>query len=246
MKLRKYLKEQNSQFTTEDDFIKWIEQFPKSGRAPKGKKKEYDQMKFLQHQAETYKKYHILSWDNINAIFSYNTKEEFEKWFAKDKTEELKIGNVTYINTSPLAEKSFIQKAKVIDNFLSSFKGFHKKAITKSLKILFKSSQQMKPRAKYRSQTDEIWVRHNAKVDNELYGHLLYIIAHELGHRYEKYYGLPQGWKIVYTTKYSHTPNSGFSGDEEPFAELFALSHWYPKQYKEYQQQIEWFRGIMK
>jgi len=100
----------------------------------------------------------------------------------------------------------------------------------------------MKPRAKYREQTDEIWVRHNAKVDNELYGHLLYIIVHELGHRYEKYYGLPNGWRDTYTTNYSKKQTFSSS---EAFAELFALSFW-SKQYKEYEKQIEWFRKIMK
>jgi len=243
MKFKKYIKEQSSPFATENDFIKWMEQFPSSGRSPKGRKKEFGFLQFLQHQATMYKKHGILSWDNINAIFSHNiSKEEFEKLFAKDRVEELKIGNVTYLNTSSLAEDAFIQKAKKIDKLLSSLKGFHKKAASKPFKIIFKSSQQIKPRAKYRTQTDEIWVRHNAKADNELYGHLLYIIIHELGHRYEKFYGFPQGWKETYTTKYSRT--QGINGSEA-FAELFALSHWH-NQYKEYDQQITWYKGIMK
>lgn len=241
MRLYNYLKEEIA-FSDENDFVKWIEKFPKSGRSPKGKKKEFNLLQFLIHQATTYKKYGLLSWDNINNTLSHVSKEEFEKLFLKDKIEEIKIGNITYLNTSPLAEKSFEQKAKAIDKLLKSLKGFHKKAIFKSFKIIFKSSTQMKPRAKYKSQLDEIWVRHNAKVDNELYGHLLYIIVHELGHRYEKFHGLPSGWRDTYTTDYSR--KIGFAASEA-FAELFALSHW-PKQYKEYERQIDWFKGIMK
>jgi hypothetical protein len=242
MKFYGYLREGQTAFATEDDFIKWIERFPKSGRAPKGKKKEFGQLKFLIHQAESYKKYGLLSWDNISNTLSWTSKEEFEKLFLKDRVEEIKIGNVTYLNTSPLAEKTFEKKSKAIAKLLKSFKGFHKKALQKSFKVVFKSSTQMRPRAKYKSQLDEIWVRHNAKVDNELYGHLLYIIVHELGHRYEKFHGLPNGWRDTYTTDYSR--KQAFAASEA-FAELFAISHW-PNQYKQYEEQIKWFKGIMK
>ena len=81
------------------------------------------------------------------------------------------------------------------------------------------------------------------KISNtkEEYGSLRYIIVHELGHRFLKFN--PQSWNIssssMYTTKYSKVPTMT---DEEPFAELFALSHWKHK-YKEYKTQIDKFES---
>lgn len=243
MRLKKYLNEAvQQQFATEDDFVKWVSQFPKSGRSPKGKKKEFSNLQFLILQADMYKKYGMMSWDNVNATLAYTSKEEFENLFAKDRTEELKMGKITYINTSPLAEKSFIDKAKAINKLLKSLKGYHKKVISKPLTIIFKSKDQIGVKGKYKTDVDQVWIKHNANIKNDDYASLLYIIVHELGHRWQKFYGLPNKWKNTYTTPYSKKETLA---DSEAFSELFALSHW-PKKYPKFKDQIEWFNGVMK
>ena len=75
-----------------------------------------------------------------------------------------------------MAEKTFITKVNKISNLFSSFKGFHKKVLRKPIKIFFKPTKDMKVRGKYKQDLDQIWVKQSSKVDNELYGHLLYII----------------------------------------------------------------------
>jgi len=250
MRFKRYLKE--SKYPLQDlmsdykIFVKWIDQFPKSGRAPKGMKKEYEKIQFLKKQAEFIQKFPQpeLAMQNVNATLSWWTPEDLQRVedaMLKDTVEEIKSGNLIFKNESAMGEKTFISKAKKIDKFLKTLKGYHKKAISKPLTIIFKPTKLFKAKAKYNEQHDQIWVKQGSKVDNELYGHLLYIIVHELGHRYEKFYGLPSKWKDTYTTDYSK--KEGFAASEA-FAELFAISHW-PNKYKEYSDKIEWFKGIM-
>ncbi len=251
MRFKTYIKENKLEDLKNDPdkFIKWIKQFPISGKAPKGMKKEFEKIKFLHKQADFIQQFPDpkAAMQNVVNALSWWTPEdlaEIEAKFLKKKVERIESGNLTFINESTMAEKRFIETSKQIEKFLKSLKGFHKKAIQKPLTVVFKPTKMFKAKAKYRESQDQIWVKQGSKADNELYGHLLYIILHELGHRYEKFNGLPNGWKKVYTTKYSRTPNA-FNADTEPFAELFALSHW-PNKYKEYEDQINWFKGIMK
>lgn len=245
MRFKKYLIE--SVQSDPEDFLKWISQFPKSGKAPKGKKKEFSYFQQLHRIADVLKKYKSnpdfanSTMQQVQAIFSYITKDELEQLFLKDKTEKIKIGNVTIHNESSMSEKMFKQKAKAIGDFLKSLKGFHKKVLAKPLDVYFKPSRSMKARAVYKNDLDQIWLKSSAKI-NELYGHLLYQILHELGHRYDRMYGLPKGWTTdIFTTRYSIQKGN----TEEAFAELFALSHW-PKQYKEYEDKINLFKEMMK
>jgi hypothetical protein len=103
----------------------------------------------------------------------------------------------------------------------------------------------MKSKAKYKTDKDELWINARKMGDTkDDYGSLVYVVLHELGHRYLRYN--PQKWNYDsqewVTTRYSMTDS--MSG-EEKFAELFALSHWKNK-YKEYADKINKFEGMIK
>lgn len=231
-----------------DDLISFLEYFPKSGRAPKGKKKEKESIDFLHRMADMYRDYGVVS-HNIHATFSYyNTKEAIDDLvdsFTKNKkTEKIVKGRITFKNESAMSEKRFIQNANEIFELLKSLKGFHRAAIEKPIIVQFKKASDMKSKAHYNSLEDEIWIKESAKLDqNERYGHLQYIIIHELGHRVERTHRLPAGFSDYqnYTTDYSKADSLAGS---EAFAELFALSHWKEK-YPQYQKKIEKFERLM-
>jgi hypothetical protein len=231
-------------------FIEWIAHFPKSGRAPKGEKKLFDSIKFLHTQAEVYQSTGLLS-PNISATFSWWDEAEMDRvadvFFAgktKAKLEVITHGNVTFHNGSSMSEVRFVKTSKTVAALLKSLKGYHKKAISKPLEIHFKSAKDIKAKAVYKGLLDQVWIRDNSKADNELYGHLLYIVVHELGHRFDKLHRIPRDFadSDFYTTDYSHADSMAGS---ECFAEIFAISHW-PDKYKEYADQIERFNKLMK
>ena len=80
----------------------------------------------------------------------------------------------------------------------------------------------------------------------EEYGSLLYIVLHELGHKFLE--DKKQTWNIadssLITTPYS-AKNSMTMTEEEIFAELFALSHWENK-YGKYKNQIKRFKELIQ
>ena len=153
-----------------DKFIKWIKQFPISGKAPKGMKKEFDTIKFLHKQADFIKQFPDpkAAMQNVNNALSWWSPEDLqniEDKLLKGKTEEIKDGNLTFKNESSMAEKRFIQTSKQIAKFLKSLKGYHKKAIQKPLEVVFKPTKLFKAKAKYREQDDQIWVKQGSKAD---------------------------------------------------------------------------------
>lgn len=79
----------------------------------------------------------------------------------------------------------------------------------------------------------------------ESYGSLVYVILHELAHRYLQKVN-KQSWNIDSsewsTTKYSKTDS--MTG-EEKFAELFAMSHWKSK-YSEHEIKINNFLKVLE
>jgi len=138
----------------------------------------------------------------------------------------------------------FENNIKAIESFLSTLKGFHK-AVLKNLRIEFVSASDMKTTAKYLSGKDIVWINPLSKKMGKTkddYGSLLYILLHELGHRYHAMN--PQSWRIsdpsMVTTPYSRGLNS-MNPEGETFAELFALSHW-EKKYPKYSNQIKKFK----
>lgn len=231
------------------DFIKYHSYFPSSGKAPRGKKKEFEHLQHAKKGIDIYNEYGLVPM-LATSFDSYYNEEDIDNQVdtflgktKKQKIEKIVIGNITFINNSSMAVSRFKSTSKTISALLKRLKGYHAKAIQKPLEIHFKYAKDMKSRAYYKSDLDQIWVKESSKADNELYGHLLYIIVHELGHRYEQFYKIPKGFKDIdfYTTKYSKV--DGYSASET-FAELFAVSFWEDK-YPEYIDQIERFKKLM-
>ena len=233
-----------------EKFVEWISYFPKSGRAPAGEKKLFDTIKFLHRQLDMYRE-HGLKSANIDAALGWwEDNGEMDRiadvFFAKKtkaRVEEIKHKKVTFKNRSGLGEAAFKSTVKQVAKFLDSLDGFHAQTIKKPLEIHFKYAKDISAKAQYKTLDDAIWIKAGSKADNELYGHLLYIVLHELGHRYEHHFGKPRDFRDseFYTTKYSRT--DGFGGSE-CFAEIFALSHW-PDKYEEYAAKIERFKDMM-
>lgn len=234
-----------------EKFLEWIAYFPKSGRAPSGEKKLFDNIKFMHRQADVYRETGLKT-DNIKNMLSWWDDEgEMDRiadvFFAKKtkaRLEVIKHKKLTFKNRSGMGEATFKKTVKQITDFLDDLDGFHAKTLKKPLEIHFKYAKELSAKAVYKGLDDEIWVKAGHKADNELYGHLLYIILHELGHRYEYLFGLPADFyeSQFYTTKYSHADSMGGS---ECFAEIFAISHW-PKKYDEHEAKITRFIDMMK
>lgn len=234
------------------DFVKWIDQFPSSGKAPAGMKKDFEDIKWLKKSADTYKEYKIVP-QPIGATFSrwdesyidrlvdafFNTKTE--------RTSNITIGNLFFVNESAMASSRFKETSAKIAKFLQRFDGFHKKALVGKLEIYFTSSNAFRAKAIYRSTTDKIMIKEsNAReVDTEAYGYLLYILVHELGHRFEFKSKVPLSFRDedFYTTKYSQT-DSMFGS--ECFAEIFAISFFGESKYPQFAEKIRAFENLMK
>jgi len=231
-------------------FISWIDQFPRSGRAPKGKKTEFDHIKAWHSAADLYRNTGLIG-QPIGALFTYYDQSSIhalvDSFLAAGKTkkESLVIEGVTFLNRSSMAEKRFLALSKILAERCHQLTEFHRTAIDadkNDLKVVFKSPADQKARATYKSLDDEIWVRSDVDDHGELYGHLQYCFVHELGHRYEYKMGLPTGFydRAFYTTKYSYTEGMAAS---ECFAEAFAVSH-FDHKFSEYTDTIQRFKRL--
>jgi hypothetical protein len=215
-----------------DLFVDWISNFDTTGKSPTGYKDLFDKIKYLKSYVDYIKDFKMVP-QPVGATFSYWNQGDIDtivdKIFSKKNTEKttstIKIGNITYINESLMSGDRFKKTTSAIDTLLSSMTGFHKKALTGGFTIRVVPSKKLRAKASYHSDSDEVWVSetYTREIGTTKYASLLYIIIHELGHRYEYKVGVPS-W-FVYdkwaTTKYSKvdTMHQG-----EQFAECFALS----------------------
>ncbi len=231
------------------DLATWISHFPDSGRCPKGQKDNFSKIKQLKKCIDVYNEFGIVG-QPVAAIFTYWDKESIHNLVDTflSPTKRKTISAVThnqfsFLNKSAISQKAFLQKVKDIIPILDNLSGFHAKAVEKPLEIHFKKPADIGSKAKYISADDQVWVNSQSKSDNDLYGHLKYILVHEIGHRFENLHGLPDGWNDArfYTTKYSH--HESFSSSEA-FAEVFAVSNW-PDKYEQYTDQIMRFNRLM-
>jgi len=160
---------------------------------------------------------------------------------------EVKTKHAVYYNDSLMNENKFQNSIKTIEKLFNSLKGFHKKSVSSLLKIRFVTKQEINSKGKYKSDIDELWIRYPFNLNNNTYASLVYIIIHELGHRYLKYNKVKfnyDDWKWV-TTPYSKNMNTT---GEEKFAELFALSYFQytGKPFDDYKETINRFMDIVK
>ena len=224
------------------------------GRSPAGLKKEYEKLKYFKQWIETWKKQgwipqpvgaSLSYWDEdyINLIL-----DNFAFSNRKKVKDNIVIDNNTYLNESSLSESKFLNLTKIISELLNRLDGEYKKALKGGIKIIFKPSTEMKSKAVYKSDKDELWIRNSPDTlklfDKELYGWVPYIIVHELGHRYDKFEGVPKWFNRSFiTSKYSS--QAGF-GDEEVFAECFAISFFgdsVSPEYPKWRDKIELFKS---
>jgi hypothetical protein len=232
-----------------------------AGRTPVGMKKIIGQLQYIQKQLNYFTKPKPLgavvsNWgaiqDNARKTIA-NTMDRFSKddldlinrKLSKKEAEpdELKLAHATYINRSNLNFQKFKERANEVDKFLGTLRGFHAKPLSKPLKVIMVKKSEIKAKAKYKRDEDAILFRPDAMVPGDGYASSVYVLLHELGHRYERYFSVPSyfNYKGNFTTPYSRTDS--MAGNEE-FAELFALSHW-PNKYPQYADQIQKFIKAM-
>jgi len=231
-----------------DDLKKWLDGLRLTGKAPRGMKDEFANIQFLQKQVDMIEKFPKMTPDdnfNIGSVFSWWDKETIQKIVDKlskveGETDTLKIGTITFTNKSTINFKKFQQHSNYIAGELKKLKGFHKKALKGGLKIKFVKKDECKSKAKYKGDKDELYIRPDRMEKGDGYASLIYVVLHELGHRFER--KVKSYNNVPYTTKYSKTQS--FDGDEA-FAELFAISHW-KKDYPEYKKQIAEFTKMVK
>ena len=178
------------------------------------------------------------------------SKNEYESVYSNNKNEPEVIKGLyaTYKHEDVGSYARFLANVKNLEDFFSTLKSFHKKALN-NLTVVFVSRSTMSVPAKYKSGKKTILINPlSKKVGNtkEEYGSLRYIILHELGHKYLE--ENRQDWNIsdrsLITTPYS-SKSIETMNDEEIFAELFALSNWESK-YSKYKTQIEIFKNKLK
>jgi len=247
--MKKYISLYENSLNNVEDIIKWFNFLQIPNRKPVNiNKTEHNiilKLKNLIDERNNSNKDFIDK--SIENVYSYLrlSDKELEQIYSKkdDKPNITKTNYATYKKNDIGSYDRFLNNIKIIDDFLKTLKGYHKKAI-KNLVINFISSKEMKVPAKYSREKDMILINPLSKKvgkTSEEYGSLKYIILHELGHRYLRYN--PQSWNIsdtsLYTTDYSKK-NLQTWNEEEVFAELFALSNWKNK-YSQYINQIKDF-----
>lgn len=204
----------------------WLDGLNFKGRAVAGMKKYVQRLREIQESLDRNKEFGWENYDNIIAALSWWKQADIdlinEKLAKKSgQTDLLQLGIGTYHN-SGLTFNSFKRKANEIEKHLKTFSGFHKKALKGGVVVRFVMKEQNRAKATYKTELDEMWVRANVAPKGDSYASLLYIITHELGHRYEKLYRVGTKFDSPdwYTTRYSQA--NSWSGEQ--FAELFALT----------------------
>lgn len=191
--------------------------------------------------------YPILDKNTYRNMIRGITTDDLKQIDLKNVKIEIETKHGIYYNNSLMNESKFKESIKIIENLFKSLKGFHKKSLFHSLKIKFVTKKEITSKSRYKSDIDELWIRYPFNLKDDSYASLVYMILHELGHRYLKYNKVNfnyDDWKWT-TTPYSKNVNNN---GEEKFAELFALSHfkYKGKPFDDYKETIDMFINIMK
>lgn len=138
---------------------------------------------------------------------------------------EVQAGSTTYVNAVGFDQKKLGQYVTSIEGVLSTIKGWRRKALAGGVRIVLAGPKEFRGTSTgtYRSSEDTLYIRATTNVLKRAggtYGSVDFILAHELGHRFERKEKVPLDFDRTewYTTPYSRT-------DGESFAELFALSN---------------------
>jgi len=155
------------------------------------------------------------------------------------------LNNIIYEKRDTSAYKKFKEAANIVDELLNSLKAvgsFHKECLLRNnkFKVVFTSS--IKSRALFDYEKDEIRInlRKERNINDDRYGHLKYVIVHEMGHRWSYITKFNDFRTPIYTTQYSQTDTMT---NDEWVAELFALSYFNKlnNSYNEYEKEIHSF-----
>ncbi len=154
--------------------------------------------------------------------------------------------NAVFHNDSGMSNKNFTTFSQSLDNFMDRFSGRYKEVLSfknkwvkddvNKLHIYFVTQEKSKARATYKTAQDIIYIRsRDIDTETELYGHLKYVLVHELGHRYEYHKNLESVFGDRFDSAAWWTTDYSKRNDEaEIFAELFALNFWYEDYVKQY------------
>lgn len=226
----------------------YIDGIKLTGRAPRGYKREFELLQFIKRQFDVADQYYNGKIeDNVksNIISAWNSvkhsADDIQAYYSDAKPDRVVVGETTYIKDDAAAYARFQKAVKDVSKFLSTLKGYHNKPL-KNLVVRFVKKSQIRGKAQYKTMEDEIWINLDSMGNtSDGYGSLVYVLLHELGHRYVKHYKPKFDIDAAHwiTTKYSRVDS--WSG-EEKFAELFALSHFEHK-YPEYKEQIKRFKA---
>lgn len=164
----------------------------------------------------------------LDTLVEFFTGEGDAARGKKEEVVELRLTHATYFNRGHVSEVHFRKYAEKIDGLLGRIKGWRRKALKGTLKVVLQNAS-MKVQGKYKTALDEMWIKATPAVMKRgegSYGSPDYILLHELGHRYERFNRLSMNFDTEqwWTTEYSRTVP--LSGSSESFAELFALGHY--------------------
>lgn len=151
---------------------------------------------------------------------------EIEQWFSVHKQEfvpEVRTSIATYKNQVGLAGKTFTRFVERLDQLFQTLKGWRAKALSGGFTVVLAGPDHFRGTSKgrYNSASDTLWVRATTQILQRAaasYGSIDYILIHELGHRYERFFG---SRSAPITTPYSMRESTV----PEAFAEAFALGH---------------------
>lgn len=256
-----------------EKMVNWLKTLNLKIRTPRGMKKEHELLRHLERVVKVTNEFRndkptssdLEVVDRImNDDFNKSTIDKINDKFGIKEDKPLVVQGkfATYIKSDPSAYTKFLAGIKQLETFLSTLKGLHKKSImsTKAIKLTidgklehitanlvieFVDKKTISSKAKYETSSDKILINLQSMGNTtDGYGSLVYVVLHELGHRYLKYHKQSFNYDGVewITTKYSRVDT--FTG-EEKFAELFAISHWKNK-YSEYKETIDKFEKIVK
>ena len=223
-------------------------------KSPSGMSKEMDTLKYILKALKTIKEYDadddfiLGTYKRIKQEIDHKGSDQLDNLLSKllsgKTSDSIKTSHATFINSSIMADKVFKERVNELESFLKTLKSPHNKTLGNNLVVRFVRKEESKSSAKYKRDKDEIYLRPDRKItDGDGYGSFVYVLLHELGHRYEESHNTKEFESVEWiTTPYSMKDT--LSGNEH-FAELFALSHW-PEKYPKYQDQIKKFLEKVK
>jgi hypothetical protein len=204
----------------------------KSPRTPKGQKHLKDEVSkmwwSLKHGTEAHRANVESAWRETVEPHLDDLVRYFSDEGGVSVPKNIQVGSTTYTNSAGLDEAKLRKYAERIEVVLAKIHGWRSKALHRNLTVNLASPRDFRGTVsgKYLSAKDVLQVRASPQIlkRDAGYASFEYILVHELGHRFEKFFRLPTDFDKPewFTSKYSMTESMTGS---ESFAELFAIGH---------------------